>query len=1179
MSGDPQAAFAAIKALVSAATLDELSSILEQQTAAILAPTAIGFLRERIGLSYRAGKPEYAHYLEAVLQLLLAVQRDGLVSAWHQLRSTVNPVTEHFKVQELRLHFLDVDSPEELLLLLRYKQHLLLTEETITFIRQFLIILQEHPDLAKQQFPEAREVERLLQLLEHARSQGIDDAWSQYCALLQQDDRKREAVFSRAAQGRAVEKFQKTLGRAVEKFRMTLNLQLGIQDRLLFDFAGTPPTDPRTLLEHAQRFTRPLDAPYVIHLLTLALEHLDREQDPHLWSEIRYLRGTTSDTNPLGDEVQNKEDAIADYEAVLAVEDRSFSKVSVLYQRATAYSSRSVGNKQKNLASAISSINEVLSYRSFEEDPYGWVQAIITRGAIYADRQAENPEESFEVAIADLDSALALLTPHPYAFQWARARANRGTAYALRIKGDPRENWQKALADFDAALTVYEENTSGWALAHQVRGAVLTLFDEASRLEEALTELHLALSYFTRETHPHFHTTLLLERGHVYWRLHRWAEAHQDYTAARKAQYEILDTATTEASLVEFIAGHARRDMYVRDVEAVLQLPNIPSSELVTILEEGRAQSLRAALDLDTLALARVPSSPEAEMSRAAVMTARNGWSAAQQALAASTANSSEQDRYRQELREAHSQFERARDAFRQFVPTFMAPPATIRDIADAITDPGEAIVYLAAGEQTGIALAVTRSSSGEPQVTTLTLPQFVEHQIDTLLWATSSSTNSTSSPQRMAVFPPLEDLLVGGYMLAQTNGGFRCLQRWGISINDAVTHLPSGSGLALAAEQLRTRWTSNPVLPSLLDIPFTDLGQRERRLLAGPFNTTLRSLELNRSLQMLGEWGLGKMAEWLGKQSIRKVALVSYGRLGLFPLPAVLVKTETQGAQPFSTLFEVTIIPNARSLKVAKQRRDVIDPGQRQILTVGNPLPLPANIPELHSAAAEAQTIRQIAQSFGRGPVCCLIKEEGTKRMVRSGLEQAWLAHLALHGVYDQQSPYQSRLILAGDNTIPEAERTITLEDCLKGQISLAGIRLLALSACETSIIDVRHASNEVVGLATGFLQAGAAGVIASLWAVADRPTYLLMSRFMQLYLDPQRQTWSPARCLADAQHWLREEATKEVLATYDPTTQVPLTSLPSFSRGATETLPRQEKELPYADPIYWAAFTVTGC
>jgi CHAT domain-containing protein len=263
----------------------------------------------------------------------------------------------------------------------------------------------------------------------------------------------------------------------------------------------------------------------------------------------------------------------------------------------------------------------------------------------------------------------------------------------------------------------------------------------------------------------------------------------------------------------------------------------------------------------------------------------------------------------------------------------------------------------------------------------------------------------------------------------------------------------------------------------------------------------------------------------------------------------------------------------------------------------------------ELEYAEDEVEYTRQIAETASVGPVCCLTGKDVTKKRVIPALERAWLAHLAMHGQYVPNTPRQSKLILAREEdtneeptstTREESAYTITLEECLNGQINLGNMRLLVLSACETSIIDIVQASDETISLATGFLQAGAAGVIASLWPVDDEATYLLMSRFMQLYLNPQPKQRSPAWCLAEAQRWLREEATNEILSTYNPAKDVSRTHLRlramglskirsiSLTRGKTLEISRfmadAEKDiapdiLPYKDPYYWAGFVVTGC
>ena len=85
-----------------------------------------------------------------------------------------------------------------------------------------------------------------------------------------------------------------------------------------------------------------------------------------------------------------------------------------------------------------------------------------------------------------------------------------------------------------------------------------------------------------------------------------------------------------------------------------------------------------------------------------------------------------------------------------------------------------------------------------------------------------------------------------------------------------------------------------------------------------------------------------------------------------------------------------------------------------------------------------------------------------------------------------------------------------------LSDQVDLRGLRLLILSACQTAILDLQGARDEVRSLAAGMLQAGAAAILASLWSVDDRATYLLMVRFAL--------EWFPRIDVSSLQpqHWL---------------------------------------------------------
>ena len=61
--------------------------------------------------------------------------------------------------------------------------------------------------------------------------------------------------------------------------------------------------------------------------------------------------------------------------------------------------------------------------------------------------------------------------------------------------------------------------------------------------------------------------------------------------------------------------------------------------------------------------------------------------------------------------------------------------------------------------------------------------------------------------------------------------------------------------------------------------------------------------------------------------------------------------------------------------------------------------------------------------------------------------------------------------------------------------------------------------------------LQSGVKAVLASLWSVDDRATFLLMVRFAQEWF-PKLDNESPSAALARAQSWLRTVTNRELLA-----------------------------------------------
>ena len=135
-----------------------------------------------------------------------------------------------------------------------------------------------------------------------------------------------------------------------------------------------------------------------------------------------------------------------------------------------------------------------------------------------------------------------------------------------------------------------------------------------------------------------------------------------------------------------------------------------------------------------------------------------------------------------------------------------------------------------------------------------------------------------------------------------------------------------------------------------------------------------------------------------------------------------------------------------------------------------------------------------------------------------------------------------------------------------------------VAVSACESGISDLGQRSDEFFGLPMALLAGGASAVVGTEWPAVDFATALLVDRFYALHLGGQ-EFRSPAAALRTAQLWLRD-ASAETLRAY--VTQAFIEKRVSSADAAwlrDQVLgPYPPNTRPFADPAFWANFTVTG-
>ena len=149
--------------------------------------------------------------------------------------------------------------------------------------------------------------------------------------------------------------------------------------------------------------------------------------------------------------------------------------------------------------------------------------------------------------------------------------------------------------------------------------------------------------------------------------------------------------------------------------------------------------------------------------------------------------------------------------------------------------------------------------------------------------------------------------------------------------------------------------------------------------------------------------------------------------------------------------------------------------------------------------------------------------------------LAQFAILHIATHGILDTKRPEKSGLFFTMVNRDGKAQNGfLGLQDVYSLH---APVDLVVLSACRTGLgKDVQ--GEGLIGLTRGFMYAGAASVVASLWKVDDEATAELMKRF---YANMLKEGMTPAAALRAAQNSIRQQ--------------------PQWS-----------------SPYYWAAFTVQG-
>jgi CHAT domain-containing protein/predicted TPR repeat methyltransferase len=313
----------------------------------------------------------------------------------------------------------------------------------------------------------------------------------------------------------------------------------------------------------------------------------------------------------------------------------------------------------------------------------------------------------------------------------------------------------------------------------------------------------------------------------------------------------------------------------------------------------------------------------------------------------------------------------------------------------------------------------------------------------------------------------------------------------------------------------------------------------------------------LDRVTRWLWDALMGPLVEHVQALGFRQVTLIPTGLLALLPLHAAWTGDASAPIGRRYALDALTIryAPSAVALGRSLDGATIPADG---LLAVDNPD---------GSLVFSNHEVEAARSYFPSDRTTVLARGAATRQHVLNRLPDFPVYHFSTHGWAGWSEPLQGGMLLAG--------ATLTLGDIL--DLRLQGARLAVLSACETGIPGTKT-PDEVVSIPTGLVQAGVAGVVASLWAVNDLSTAMLMERFYRLW---REEGLAPVAALREAQRWLRDTTNREK-AEYFKRDAPALAGFRVPEMVAVELFTDRMVQDPdarqFEHPFWWAAFCYTG-
>jgi CHAT domain-containing protein len=863
-----------------------------------------------------------------------------------------------------------------------------------------------------------------------------------------------------------------------------------------------------------------------------------RESYPNKWAMTQNNLANAYRERIKESKDENIEKAVAIYEEILKIYTRiDFSWDWAMTQNnlAAAYYGRIQGDREENLEHSLTMYKEVLKVYTLEESPWDWAMVKHNLAIDYYERIKGDRAENLECSIAAYEESLKVYTETASSLDWAMTKNALGNTYIERIRGNRAKNIEIAIDAYKQALKIRTRKMfpQDWAMTkHNLGSAYRERIqgDRADNLETAIRIYKQSLQIYTRKNFPEQWAMTNNSLANVYRERIREDRA-KNIELAIKIYEKVLEIYTRKAFPLDWAMmnqnlGAAYHEWSQgKDQDRLECATHYYQASLEIYQPESfPIDCRRTAKSLGNLYF-KQKNWQEATKAYAYALTAAE---TLYQSCDLLYSKAAELEQTANLPHRAAYSYARTND-FRAAVMTIETGRA--RGLSESLERDRANLLELAKTSK-----LADRYQRITQQIRNIEVQQRQIQTPEELQRVTSEDQRNKAKKLRKDLKKVIEQIRqqtgYEGFLLPPAIESIFAASQ---SHQPLVYLIPTQNGslaLVVRPQEIFPVWIDNFTTSNLQNLSQSWFDAYSSK------NSAVWQEEIDRGTQVLWQV-MEPIIVRLKSQNIQQAILIPTGLFSFFPLHAAWKDDTATVTKRHYALDSIcfSYAPNARSLNECAAIANRLTPDQ--LLAIENPT---------QDLANSEREVQAVTNCFSQHQV--LRKADASISSLRDALKQCNILHLACHGKTDLSTPLTSGLFMS--------DGRFTLKDLLELKLSTAktgGIRLAVLSACETGLIGIENL-DEVTSLPTGLLQAGVAGVIASLWSVSDRSTMALLVKFYGLW-DEQQLTFNEA--LRQAQIWLRDSTEGEIARLVGFRTRTP-------------------QDRPFIHPYYWSAFTYTG-